>query len=270
MRERLIAWGGRLLLAALLRRAPPIDVDATKFSAFAGLATEVMGGRGEVVAYNLPYPKHAFAYYLVTQHEVLLHGTSRLDVEEFVPKQQTDYRGSRGWLSLRRMIVSGRSSSRRFTESVPKARFRCETRRWWWARPDSAPVPLFSVNRELHAAASSARRDHVLPRETFQRTDNRPVFFPEWISEVPVQPLARLDVNPETSRSTDESRAPSGRVVPAHVAAVPLADPAGLVSDRDRVCPGHRGPQPSGTRLSVGLCGGDSHHLWRAGERRTS
>jgi hypothetical protein len=199
MRSTLIQTGARLLFQLLLRRAPPIDADPAKFEAFARLATQVMSAGGGVVAYDLPYPKHEFMYYLVTSHEALLHGTPRLDVVEFAPGQQTDYRGEpraavfatgdHVWpfffATLNRDRFSGPLSLRNAAMVVGEG---ARQRRYY----------LFSVNRELRDASPfGPGAIYILPRETFQRTDNRTVHFPEWVSDVPVTPLARLDVSPE-------------------------------------------------------------------------
>jgi hypothetical protein len=157
-----------------------------------------MEGRGEAITYTLPYPKHEFLYYLATQHEILLHGTPRLDVDVFLPRQQTDYRGQpraavfatddRVWpfffASLHREAAEGPVSLRNAAMVVGEG---LRQGRYY----------LFSVNREFLSPGTFGQGAiYILPRKTFVRTDTRPVYFPEWISEQPVRPLARLDVDP--------------------------------------------------------------------------
>ena len=176
-----------------------MDVDAEKFGAFEALAAQVMSGGGKAVAYDLPYPKHEFMHYLVTQHETLLHGTPRLDLTEFVPRQQTDYSGAprtsvfatddRVWpfffATLHRDRYEGPVSLRNAAMVVGEGG---GSRRYY----------LFSVNRELRDANPfGPGAIYILPRSSFHPTDTRTVRFPEWASDTPVTPLARLDVQPE-------------------------------------------------------------------------
>jgi hypothetical protein len=199
MFTRLYELGARALFRILLRPEPPLPLDAAKLAAFDSLALSILAGGNQPISYALPYPKHEFTRYLIRRHPVLLHGTPHLDVTELAPRAQIDHSGARRnsvfatddgvwpffFATLHRDRFAGPISLRNAAMVVGEG---ASQRRYY----------LFSVNRELRDARPfRAGAIYVLPRETFQRTDTRTVHFPEWASDVPVRPLARIDVKPD-------------------------------------------------------------------------
>lgn len=198
MRESVKVFGARLLFRLLLRPEPRLTLDAEKRAAFEAMAATVMTGRGATLDWNLPYAKHEFTRYLVQKHPVLLHGTPRRDLGALEPAEQTLFDGSRAtavfatddgtwplfFATLDRARYGGLHSLRNAAMVVGHP-------------PRERRYYLFSMNRELRDAGVSC--DGVIlvvPRETFRPTGSGAVRFPEWISDVPVEPLARLEVAP--------------------------------------------------------------------------
>jgi hypothetical protein len=187
---RSVIWhvAERLVLRTPLRRtmltAPPPRTDE---AAFARLAQAVDEAGGREVAYDAPAPKHDFFRYLVARRPVLLHGTGDGAIERFEPQRQTDYDNE--WTSavfatddaiwpiffatvnrpVARSLING--CSRRYGESHY----------------------YFSIGTDPRAGdAWRSGWMYVLPRETFRLHPSGP----EWLSPVPVAPLARIRVEP--------------------------------------------------------------------------
>jgi hypothetical protein len=199
MRDGLTVLGARLLFGLLLRPGPPLDLDAKKRAAFETKAVAVLAGGAAKLEWDLPWPKHEFTRYLVANHPVLLHGTPRAGAPRLEPARQTLFDGKtatavfaaddgiwplffatidrarhEGPYSLRNaaMVVGHGSNPRRFY--------------------------LFSMDRGLAGADVGCEGEVlVLPRAPFRPASTGVVRFPEWVSEVTVEPLARLEVEPK-------------------------------------------------------------------------
>lgn len=199
MREALTAFAARLLFGLLLRREPPLRLDAAKRAAFASAAAAVLGREGGTLTWDLPYPKHEFTRYLVTHHPVLLHGTPRTGVERIEPADQTLFDGARAtavfatddgiwpifFATIDRAGSGGPYSLRNAATVVGRG---AKERRYY----------LFSMDRKLRDAnLFCAGEVLVLPRETFRQAGSGAVRVPEWVSEGAVKPLGRLGVAPE-------------------------------------------------------------------------
>jgi hypothetical protein len=188
---RSVIWhvAERLVLRTPLRRtmltAPPAQTDE---AAFERLVEAVDEADGKKVEYDAAAPKHDFFRYLLERRPVLLHGTGDGAIERFDPQRQTDYDNE--WTDavfatddpiwplffatvnrpVARSLING--CSRRYGESHY----------------------YFSI--ATNPSSRAAWRDgwiYVLPRETFRLHPSGP----EWLSRVPVRPLARLRVSPE-------------------------------------------------------------------------
>jgi hypothetical protein len=175
----------RTPLRRTMLRAPRADVDGASFER---LAHEVDEAGGAEVTYDAAAPRHAFFRYLLAQRPVLLHGTGDPSIERFEPQRQTDY-------------------DNEWTNAV----FATDDPIWpIFFAVVNRPVAHSLINAcsrrygESHyyfsIGADPKRRDawrsgwlYVLPRGTFRLHPSGP----EWLSPVPVRPLARLRVEPE-------------------------------------------------------------------------
>ena len=187
---RSLLWGAaeRLVLRTPLRRtlltAPEATLDE---AAFTRLVDTIDSARGNEVGYDAAAPKHAFFRYLQQRRPVLLHGAGDGTIEQFEPRRQTDYDNE--WTNavfatddpiwpiffavvnrdVARSLING--CSRRYGESHY----------------------YFSIAADPKDAATWREGwMYVLPAETFSLHPSGP----EWLSPVPVRPLARLRVSP--------------------------------------------------------------------------
>src|SRR5262245_32561573 len=70
---------------------PPMDLGPETVAAFERLYTEMIEhGIGAEIPYNLSAPKWQFLCYLTDHKRVLVHGSSKTDIEEFEPRQADD------------------------------------------------------------------------------------------------------------------------------------------------------------------------------------
>jgi hypothetical protein len=183
------------LLKTPLRRTLLTASDEWDFDGFADLAADVERAGGAEVAYDRPQPIHSFLRYVSAQGNVLFHGTGNGDIREFRPRRQTDYDGS--WVDavfatsdpvwpLFFAVVNRRQARSLINACLPT---------------DHATYYYFSVSADPRAPETW--RDgwvYVLPRASFVQHRARS----EWMSRVPVRPLARLHVTPSDFPFLDE------------------------------------------------------------------
>jgi hypothetical protein len=148
----------------------------------------LLGASGCLV-YDSPRPKYEFLQYAVDKGDVLLHGSNRRDIEEFLPREQTTYHGrlTRGvfatpdpiWPLFFAVTDLAAANSRFNACMLPPVTGLAGTRYF------------FSVG----CAPDDAWIDgavYLLPRDTFVVSDEPS----EWVSAAPVRPLASLHVEP--------------------------------------------------------------------------
>jgi hypothetical protein len=158
---------------------PPLRLDPEKEARFAEQWRRLRAGG----AYDLGDPKHEFLRWLVAHEDVLLHGSNRVAGERLEPRDQLDAidRPVRGVFASPDGIwplffaIADRSRTRLLFNG-------CERR-------NGRGVYFFAVGTDEDPWTRGTV--FVLPRAGFRRTHGF-----EWLSEEPVEPLARIDVEP--------------------------------------------------------------------------
>jgi hypothetical protein len=167
---------------------PRIDVDAARAAEYDAL----LAAGGEI-DYRLPHPRHEFLSYAVLRRGLLAHGSNALEIEQFEPRPANE-------VFAVQLGVHGASDGIWPMYFATVARL-------------TGPGRLMLVNGCVHIGSGdrlrryyffSTSRDpdatdawtdgavYLLPREPF-----RPLRGQEWLSEVPVRPVAWLRVTPE-------------------------------------------------------------------------
>jgi hypothetical protein len=189
MRLRLWDVAERLVLRTPLRRtmltAPPAGIDVP---AFERLVRAVDEADCAEIDYDAAAPKHAFLRYLAERRPVLFHGTGDGTIEQFEPQRQTDYDNE--WTNA--VFATDDPIWPIFFAAVnrPVARSLINA----CSRRYGESHYYFSIGADPKSAdAWRTGWIYVLPRETFRLHPSGP----EWLSPVPVRPLARLRVGPE-------------------------------------------------------------------------
>lgn len=186
--------------------APTWDLDEGREAAFSALVDEILTqADGRVLAYRLPYPKHEFLQYAAARNVFIFHGSGKPDIDEFTTRRtsmelndksgrgnvQGIYGTDDGLWPLFFAVVDREKISGSIRNGFSK--FRNEA-------GEEINIYHFSINREwLDKAPWRTGMLYFLPRATFRRM---PATVEggesnEWVSEVPVRPLARLVIAPE-------------------------------------------------------------------------
>ncbi|MBN1483700.1 MAG: hypothetical protein JXA37_03175 [Chloroflexia bacterium] len=193
-----LTWLASKLGRRLFFSSPPLSLDAEKKEAFTEtfrLALQCPGG--QILPYDIPYPKWQFLRYLVEQEDVVLHGSIRGDIEVLEPRKQTDYSGKQ----VTAVFGSRDAIWPLFFATVDLTGYRGSLRNACWVIADPAGQEqrfyFFSLNQDM------LRHDiwipgtiYILPGASFEPTDRSPVRFDEWTSEQAIHPIARLPVEP--------------------------------------------------------------------------
>lgn len=172
-----------------LVEGPRLEVDAARAAEYDALLAE-----GGEIDYRLPHPRHEFLSYAVLRHGLLAHGSNAHDIREFEARPANE-------AVAVQVGVHGAADGIWPMYFATVARLR---------RP---PGRLLLVNgcvhigsgdrlrRYYHFAISRNPEDpetwtdgtvYLLPRETFRCLRGQ-----EWLSEVPVRPVAWLRVSPD-------------------------------------------------------------------------
>lgn len=167
-------------------------LDDEKVKAFDDMYQSTLDrGIGSAINYNLVYPKHEFLTYLIEHKNVVLHGSSQADIEVFLP--------------IRKGFETEEDKDANGVYAAPDAILTT-----YFASCDRAKIAItnngYSTekdasgrNRRFYLLAIGIDSDrenpwsdgtvYILPRDSFVK-----IYEWEWVSKVPVQPLARLPV----------------------------------------------------------------------------
>lgn len=186
--------------------APPLDLPAAKQQVFEELlASASQSETNNLIPYTCPYPKHEFLRYMVDHHQFLLHGSRNPAISRFEPiryssdtnafgQQDAVYAASDGIWPIVFAILD---------RQVYRGMFYNECSRVLLDQQLSDPFYMFAIE------AAALRQQpwingmvYLLPRDTFVPRDpsteaGLTVYCQEWASHVPVQPLAKVAVEPQ-------------------------------------------------------------------------
>lgn len=160
---------------------------------------------GAFINYSLPFPKWQFLFYLCETTNLILHGSQNLEIAQVEPKQAKDKRAYSNQLAIYATMdgiwviyfaILDRKKYPQMTlfNSCLQARI----------APDqlSEPLYFFSISHSvLIQKPWCTGAIYILPRQSFtqesaQQVQGTEIFFPHWISTRPVQPIAKLLVEP--------------------------------------------------------------------------
>jgi hypothetical protein len=183
---------------------PPFDRTPDKQSAFEDLWRST--SKGSFVNYRLPYPKWEFLSYLCESKELVLHGSQNHDILEVEPRQANDkkafsnqhaiYATTDGiWALYFAILDRVKYPEMSLFNSCLRAQVSNDQL--------SEPMYFFSITHSaLLQKPWCEGAIYILPRESFEQEASQEmqgvkIFFPHWISPLPVSPLAKLRVSPQ-------------------------------------------------------------------------
>lgn len=184
---------------------PPLTLDPQAQVAFDHLLADALTrADGGWIDYRLSFPKWRFLAYAVERYAVVLHGTGNPDIPVFEPRQANDlhefgnqkaiYAAGDGIWALFYAIVD----RERHPMSINNACMRLVDS----TDQESDPFYLFSISQQVLGRQPWRNGVvYLLPSETFTAQAGIPfgeseIRVPQFASPVPVQPLARLAVQP--------------------------------------------------------------------------
>jgi hypothetical protein len=185
------------LVSSLFLPAPKWDIPLAKRADFERYFTAARNqSMDQDVPYTLPHRKVDFLRYLISEHDVLLHGSAAPRIAALMPRPQHDANG----IAVRGVFATADALWPLFFALIDRATFSGSMRNGCFVvdGPIEQRYYFFSVNRSwLARSAWVPGTIYVLPRSGFRRTDLAPVYFDEWVSERPVQPIMKLSVTPQ-------------------------------------------------------------------------
>lgn len=186
--------------------SPELVLDAEKEAAFAALLAQIEArADGALIDYALPYPKYEFLMYAAMQDKFIFHGSGKGDIDEFITRRtsmELNDRGGRG--NVQGIYGTQDGLWPLFFAVVDRAKLDGTIRNgvnyFQNDAGDEVAVYQFSINQnQLAERPYRPGTLYILPRTTFRRmpASAEGGLSNEWVSEVPVKPLARLTINPD-------------------------------------------------------------------------
>lgn len=180
---------------------PPFEISLQKQQAFDALWQS--RSEGELLDYQLPYPKWEFLTHLCETRELVLHGSQKHGIEIVEPRQANDIRAYSNqraiyattdgiWVIYFAIIDRKNHPGLSLFNSCLRARISADQ--------FSEPLYFFSISQSALAKKPWCEgMVYILPRPSFEREASQSfhgveIIFPHWISKEPVKPAARLKV----------------------------------------------------------------------------
>lgn len=190
-------------------QAPAFELTEKKASDFTDLLGAVLERQdGGWIDYDLPYPKHEFIQYLTDQDQLIFHGSNHMDIELFEPvRKSIELRDNSGRGNVQGVYGTQDGLWAMFFAIVDRSRLRGSIRNgvmYFQERRSEDPsetsrlaVYNFSINQEqLAEQPYTAGALYLFPRTNFTRLRMGNSDSNEWVSELPVSPIARLKIEP--------------------------------------------------------------------------
>jgi hypothetical protein len=189
---------------AFLLPSPPFDKSPSKQDAFEDLWQSIH--KGDFINYQLPYPKWQFLSYLCETRELVLHGSQNKEIGIVEPRQANDkkafsnqhaiYATTDGiWVIYFAILDRKNNPEMTLFNSCLRAQFSIDQ--------ISDPMYFFSITHSVLLRKPWCEgMIYILPRQSFEREATQQmqgieIVFPHWISPLPVDPVARLQVGPQ-------------------------------------------------------------------------
>lgn len=185
---------------------PEWVMDAEKEKAFTELLAEIIeGGDGRLLNYQLPYPKYEFLQYVAAQELIIFHGSGQPDIDQFLThRTSVEFFDKSGRGNVQGIYGTHDGLWPLFFAIVDRPRISGSIRNGFStfhnSQGDEIRVYNFSINKNwLDKEPWRIGTLYFLPRQTFRRMPltTEGGESNEWVSEVPLKPLARMTIEPE-------------------------------------------------------------------------
>lgn len=185
-----------LLLRCLLYKGPRIHLTPEECQSYDRLLESLAADTTApaTITYQLPYPKSRFLYHASQSDKYIFHGSNRLDINVFEPRQQTLYNGQ----VVQAIFATIDPIWPVFYATLNRSKLKGNMRNACLEHKGDR-YHFYSLTR-----ATMNEQDiwtdgmiYFLPRDRFKKSGHGKVIFDEWICEHPVAPLAKLPVTAE-------------------------------------------------------------------------
>ena len=184
------------------RPAPVLTLNNQKIEAFESLFLQTRRlGPVAFIDYNLTYPEHEFLRYLVDRKQILLHGSNYSDLKVLSPIRFTV--DGRAAMNRETVFAAADAILPMFFAILDREKYVGTISNGAYRLPDATGLAtnhyFFSINEEMLKLRPFRRGTiYLLPRDKFKpAADGHGVVLEEWISQEPVQVLAKLSISPE-------------------------------------------------------------------------
>lgn len=184
------------------RPAPVLTLNSQKIETFENLFLHTLQlGPAAFIDYNISYPKHEFLRYLVDQKQILLHGSNSPDLKVLLPIRFTV--DARAAMNREAVFAAADAILPMFFAILDREKYVGTISNGAHRLPDATGLAtnhyFFSLNEEmLKLQPFRSGMIYLLPKEKFKTaTDGHGVVLEEWVSQEPVQVLAKLSISPE-------------------------------------------------------------------------
>jgi len=178
-----------LVLKWLLRASPTMDLSEIEIAEYRKLASTIHGG--QLINYDLPFPKQRFLYFLSLQGDYLFHGSNKVDIDRFEPREQTLYNGQ----LTKAVFASSEPMWSIFYAVLNKKKVIGNFRKGC----------IVNKNNRFHfysLSASTIKNDpwtegmiYIVPKDNFNKSGKGAVHFEEWVSSEFVTPVGKIHVD---------------------------------------------------------------------------
>ena len=182
--------------------APVLTLNSQKVEAFEYLFSEAQRlGPATLIDYNIPYPKHEFLRYLVDRKQILLHGSNFPDLKVLLPMRFTT--DARTGMKSESVFAVADGIFPLFFAIINRENYVGTLSNGGYRLTDATGVAtthyFFSINEEmLKLWPFRCGTIYLVPKDTFKpAADGLGVVLEEWISQEPVEVVAKLSITPE-------------------------------------------------------------------------
>jgi hypothetical protein len=188
----------RQLLKILFISAPESLSNQRYREMLEGLYQSIIDGKSsKVIVLQEDISGADFLNFLVAKQDFLFHGSNCTNIDILTPTIQENYRGN----EINGVFASSDALWAMFFAIVNRECYRGSLRNgsFLLRNPDgkSERFYFFSINKEMEGKeAWKAGSVYILPRDSFKQTGTGSLRFDEWVSEVPVIPMGKIDISP--------------------------------------------------------------------------
>lgn len=189
MKKRLF----NIVLRLLMFPSPKMNLSSNEKEQFELLFERFSKADHPKLEYNLPIPKYKFLSYIAENKQVILHGSNHPTIHTFEPRNQTLFNGK---------SVKAVFATKDPIWSIFYAVFRKES---VYSNFRNGCISADHIHKYHFYSLTQATFQnnpwmngtvYILPQKTFQHVGSGVIIFDEWISEEPVTPIAKIEVEP--------------------------------------------------------------------------